>query len=110
MITARRATRYDKVSFLVPAPHIDLEFLTSKEEYTKSYAAAEGKLILVRYTKKQRTVWTEYLTEPYPRLEHISMKRVMQILTDKEKRELIENWNLLKGESPIKDIDSNGRE
>jgi hypothetical protein len=99
----RKATEYDKVSFLTPAPYVDLEFLTAKEEHTKSYSAANGKLVMVRYLKRQRTIWTEYLTHPYARLSHVPMNRVMQLLTNEEKKELIENWNLLKGETPIDD-------
>lgn len=100
---ARRATKYDKIAFLTHAPQIELEFLMSKEEETRCYSAQEGKLYFVYYTRRKRKVWTEYInSDGYPRLEHISMKRVMQILNPKEKKELIENWNALKGETPPK--------
>lgn len=98
---AKKRTRYDKISFLTPAPEIELEFLIGKEEVTRCYSAHEGKLFFVYYTKHRRKVWTEYIShDGYPRLEHISMKRVLQILGAKETKELIENWNALKGMSP----------
>ena len=102
MLTVRKKSRYDKISFLTKAPEIELQFLMSKEEQTNCYRAAEGKLYFVRYIHKGRQVWTEHLDDGYPRLEHISMKRVMQLLSPKEKKELIENWSMLKGESPPK--------
>ncbi len=56
-------------------------------------------MVFILYPKRKRAVWTEYIKKESV-LEHISMKRVLQVLNSEERKELIENWNILKGETP----------
>lgn len=93
---------YSKLPFLEHQPQYDLEFLIAQEVEVKCYRLKQTNYVLVVYQETPLKIWTEYRDEPSPHLAHVSTKYPLRKLDDKTKKQFIENWSILKGQSPRK--------
>ena len=96
----RKASPYDKIKFLRRAEHMEVELLNSIEVYTRCYETLDQRLVFIEYINEKTKVWTRLEEIPYRGLHQISMDEVLRSLSNRDKKELILNWNLLRGVTP----------